>query len=249
MHNYLPARHWRDENLNLEENELEGRRDYSGRQGGLQVVVRAVSGDYVLSTCVDQFRWDVINSCWLPFLQWLYCSLHFSAKDKAVVQCVCLGTIQYWWVSVGLVKGEGGMGRRRLRVGAATNICLCSYFVCWFPNSLMDCRRGNTIVMSFFIRILIFYSRLFITRSNFQFIHECSCVFSSLFTSESQNNLVGMKKISIELSAFPDPCYCDRQHQVRQENCWQVLRKKHISREREKFLRLLFPLLLLQQLF
>ena len=39
------------------------------------------SGDYILSTCLDQFCWDVVKSSWLPFLQWLYCSLHFFAKD------------------------------------------------------------------------------------------------------------------------------------------------------------------------
>ena len=39
------------------------------------------SGDYILSTCLDQFCWDVVNYSWLPFLQWLYCSLHFFAKE------------------------------------------------------------------------------------------------------------------------------------------------------------------------
>ena len=38
-----------------------------------------------------------------PFLQWFYCSLHFFAKDGVVILCVCLGTFQYWWISIGLV--------------------------------------------------------------------------------------------------------------------------------------------------
>ena len=70
----------------------------------LQIVV---SGDYVLSTCLNQFCWDVVNSSWLPFLQWLYCSLHFFAKDGVVILCVCLGTVQYWWISIGLVIVQG----------------------------------------------------------------------------------------------------------------------------------------------
>ena len=36
-------------------------------------------------------------------LQWLHCSLHFFAKDGIVILCDCLGTVQYWWISVGLV--------------------------------------------------------------------------------------------------------------------------------------------------
>ena len=46
---------------------------------------------------------DFVNSSWFPFLQWLYCSLHFFAKDGVVILCVCLGTVQYWWISIGLV--------------------------------------------------------------------------------------------------------------------------------------------------
>ena len=61
------------------------------------------SSDYILSICLDQHCWDVVNSSWLLFLQWLYCSLHFFAKDLVVILCVCLGTVQYWWMSIGLV--------------------------------------------------------------------------------------------------------------------------------------------------
>ena len=43
---------------------------------------------YFFSTCLDQFCWDVVNSSWLPFLQWLYCSLHFFVKDGVVILCV-----------------------------------------------------------------------------------------------------------------------------------------------------------------
>ena len=52
---------------------------------------------------VDQFCWDVVDPSWLPFLQWLYCSLHFSAKNEVVILFVCLGTVQYWWISIGSV--------------------------------------------------------------------------------------------------------------------------------------------------
>ena len=51
----------------------------------------------------DQSCWDVVDSSWLPFLQWLYCSLHFSAMDGVVILCVCLGTVQYWWIAIGFV--------------------------------------------------------------------------------------------------------------------------------------------------
>ena len=60
-------------------------------------------GDYCFFTCLDQFYWDVVNSSWLPFLQWLYCSLHFLAKDGLVILCVCLRTAQCWWMSTGLL--------------------------------------------------------------------------------------------------------------------------------------------------
>ena len=62
-----------------------------------------MSGDYILSTCLDQFCLDVVDSSWLPFLQWLYCSLHFFEKGGVVILCVCLGTVQYRWISIGLV--------------------------------------------------------------------------------------------------------------------------------------------------
>ena len=58
-----------------------------------QVVVRAVittsppawtSSAEMLSTRTD-----------FPFLKRLYCSLHFLAKNRVFVLCVCLGTVQY----------------------------------------------------------------------------------------------------------------------------------------------------------
>ena len=33
----------------------------------------------------------------------MYCSLNFSAKDGVVILCVCLGAVQYRWISIGLV--------------------------------------------------------------------------------------------------------------------------------------------------
>ena len=38
------------------------------------------SGYYILSTCSDQFCWDVVDSSRLPFLQIMYCNPNFSAK-------------------------------------------------------------------------------------------------------------------------------------------------------------------------
>ena len=54
------------------------------------------SSVYILSTFLDQFCWDVVNSSWLPFLQWLYYSLHFFVKDGMVILCICLGIVQCW---------------------------------------------------------------------------------------------------------------------------------------------------------
>ena len=61
------------------------------------------SGVHILSTPLDQFCWDVVDSTWLPFLQWLCCSFHFIVKDGVGILCVSLGTIQYWWISIGIV--------------------------------------------------------------------------------------------------------------------------------------------------
>ena len=72
------------------------------------------SSDYVLFTCLDQFCWDVVNSTWLPFLQWLYYSLHFFVKNGVVILSVCVGTVQYWWISTGLVIVELSTGIMRL---------------------------------------------------------------------------------------------------------------------------------------
>ena len=55
------------------------------------------------SSCLDQFCWDVVDSSQLPLLLWLYCNLHFFAKDGVVILCVCLETVQYSWISIGLV--------------------------------------------------------------------------------------------------------------------------------------------------
>ena len=48
---------------------------------------------YILSTCLGQFCWDVVDSSRLTFLKRLYYSLHFFAKDGVVILCVGLGTI------------------------------------------------------------------------------------------------------------------------------------------------------------
>ena len=66
-----------------------------------QMVVRVV-----ITSCPPAWTSSAgtfVDSSWLPFLQWLYCSLHFSAKNRVVILCVCLGTVQYWWISIGLL--------------------------------------------------------------------------------------------------------------------------------------------------
>ena len=37
-------------------------------------------------------------------MSWRYVHVHFFAKDGMVVPRVCLGTVQYWWISTGLVR-------------------------------------------------------------------------------------------------------------------------------------------------
>ena len=73
---------------------------------GVDHSLSARSCGYCFATCLDQYCWDVVNSGWLPFLQWSYCSFHFFAKSGMVVLCVCLGTVQYWWISTGLVIAQ-----------------------------------------------------------------------------------------------------------------------------------------------
>ena len=67
----------------------------------LQIVVRAVitssppawtSSARMLSTPAD-----------FPFFNDCSCSLNFSAKGGVVILCACLGTVQYWWISVGII--------------------------------------------------------------------------------------------------------------------------------------------------
>ena len=50
-----------------------------------------------------RWMWQGSASDVFWYLQWLYCSLYFFAKDRVVILCVCLGTVQYWWISIGLV--------------------------------------------------------------------------------------------------------------------------------------------------
>ena len=86
------------------------------------------SGDYILSTCLDQFCWDVVNYSWLPFLQWLYCSLHFLAKDGVVILCICLGTVQYWQISIGLVIVQLRLQSSILSIGSVFLLLLWDFF-------------------------------------------------------------------------------------------------------------------------
>ena len=65
----------------------------------LQIVVRAG----ITSSPPAWISSAGMSPSWLPFLQWLYCRLHFFAKDRVIVHYVCLGTGQYLWVSNGLV--------------------------------------------------------------------------------------------------------------------------------------------------
>ena len=85
----------------------------------------------VLSTCLGQFCWHVVDSGWFHFLQRLYCCLEFFAKDGVVVLCVCLGTIQYWWISVGLVIVQ-------LRVVFCPSVQYLSFFCEAFFWTILD---------------------------------------------------------------------------------------------------------------
>ena len=49
--------------------------------------------------------------------------------------------------------------------GMVRSTCLCSYFVCWLPSSVMDRRHGDAMVKCSFIRILIFYAGLLTPRT------------------------------------------------------------------------------------
>ena len=110
------------------------------------------SGDYVLSIC-----WDVTNSSWLPFLQWLYCSLHFFAKDGVVVLCVCLGTVQYWWISVGVVivsSEQYSVHRFRISRSPVRQFPKRSWIVVAFPCFTMvkSFTSWCALLLLFFIR-------------------------------------------------------------------------------------------------
>ena len=69
-----------------------------------------------------------------PFLQWLYCSLHFSAKDGKVILWVCLGTIQYWWISTDLVIVQ-------LRAVFCPSVLYLSFFCEAFSWTILDSSR------------------------------------------------------------------------------------------------------------
>ena len=61
----------------------------------------------------------------------LYCSFHFFAKDGMVILCVCLGTVQYWWISTGLVIV-------RLRAVFCPSVQYLSFFCEAFSWKILD---------------------------------------------------------------------------------------------------------------
>ena len=107
------------------------------------------SGDYSLSTCLDQFCVDIVDSSWLPFLQWLYCSLHFFAKDGVVILCVCLGTVQYWWISTGLLI---------VKLGAVfcSSVLYLSFFCESFSWTILDSSSFSLFHSGQFFHELVF---------------------------------------------------------------------------------------------
>ena len=53
--------------------------------------------DLVADCCesLDQFCWDVVNSSWFPFLQWLHCSLHFFCLPTSPELRHCASVLPY----------------------------------------------------------------------------------------------------------------------------------------------------------
>ena len=75
---------------------------------------------------------------------------------------------------------------------------MCHYFVCWLPDCIMDCRCGDAVVMCSFIRMLILTAGLLTCHTHIFSSLMITCFFSSLFTKESQTDLVGTQKINSE---------------------------------------------------
>ena len=91
----------------------------------------------------------------LPFLQWLYCSLHFFAKD--VVVCVSLGTVQYWWISIGLLIVQ-------LSAVFCPSVQYLSFFYEAFSWSILDGRSFSLFhsfksFTSWYALLLLFFLR------------------------------------------------------------------------------------------
>ena len=58
----------------------------------------------ILSTRLGQLRWDVVNSSWLLFLQWLRTAASISLRRMGWLSSVSVwGTVQYRWLSIGRV--------------------------------------------------------------------------------------------------------------------------------------------------
>ena len=106
---------------------------------------------------MDHFCRDVVDSSWLSCLQWLYCSLHFYAKDGVVILCVCLGTVQYWWISIGLVAVQ-------LRAVFCPLVQYLSLFCEAFSWMILDSScfplfLGGQVFTSWYALLLLFFLR------------------------------------------------------------------------------------------
>ena len=95
----------------------------------LQIVVRAVikssppawtSSAGMLSTPAD-----------LPFFNNCTAALHFYAKDGVVTLCVCLGTVRYLWISIGLVIVQ-------LSTVPCPSVQYLSFFCEAFSSTILD---------------------------------------------------------------------------------------------------------------
>ena len=61
----------------------------------------------------------------------MYRNLHFFAKGGMVILCVCLGAVQYWWISIGLVIVQ-------LRAVLCPSVQYLSFFCEAFPWTVLD---------------------------------------------------------------------------------------------------------------
>ena len=130
------------------------------------------TSDYFFSTCLDQLCWDVVNSSWLPFLQWSHCSFPLFAKDGLVVLCVCLGTVQHCWISISLVITQ-------LRAVFCQSVQYLSVFWKAFSWTVLDSSRFPLFYSGQVFHELVWPPAVALPRTFFQSHH--NVLLSSFF--------------------------------------------------------------------